>query len=48
MIASLRSRSNTESGKIERDYQVIGWWGLALAAFGIAVLIFALASSLPD
>jgi hypothetical protein len=44
----LRSQPGSEQGSIERDYRVIGWWGLALAAFGVAVLVFALASYAMD
>jgi hypothetical protein len=48
MVALLRPQQSSEQGSIDRDYRVIGWWGLALAAFGLAALVLAMTSLLPD
>ncbi|HXP97611.1 MAG TPA: hypothetical protein VN809_12920 [Telmatospirillum sp.] len=48
MVALLRPQENVEPGKIERDYRLIGWWGVALAVLGIAMLAITMVSVVPD
>jgi hypothetical protein len=48
MVALLRSQENVEQGKIERDYRLIGWLGVALAVLGIAMLVVTMASFVPE
>jgi hypothetical protein len=48
MRKSSKLRWNSEPGVLDRDYRVIGWWGLALVVFGIAALTIAYASFGPD
>lgn len=47
MLSSGHQRSS-EQTKIERDYRIVGWWGMALATFGLVVLLISMASLLGD
>ena len=42
MAVSLRRERRAEPGEIERHYRRVGWWGAALACFGVVVLLIAL------
>ena len=48
MVALLRPQENVEQGKIERDYRLIGWWGVALAVLGIAMLAITMVSGVSE
>ncbi len=48
MIPSSGPPRNAEHGKIERDYRIVGWWGMALATFGLLVLLASMTSLLLD
>ncbi len=36
--------ASLDQGKIDQYFRTIGWWGVALAIFGIAMLIFTVVS----
>jgi hypothetical protein len=42
MATSWSTERRTEPGEIERHYRRVGWWGVALASFGLVVLLVAL------
>lgn len=48
MVTSVSSQWSSEEGKIDRYYRAISWWGVALATFGLVVLIFSLVTFPPE
>ncbi len=39
-----RSHHSLQRDNLDRDYRLVGWWGLALAAVGTSALILVVAS----
>jgi hypothetical protein len=48
MLILFRPQGNSEQSNIDRDYRLIGWWGLALAVIGLMALFFAVSSISPE
>jgi hypothetical protein len=47
VVTLFRLQENTDEGSIERDHRLIGWWGVALAATGLSLLVITVLSFVP-